>query len=140
MNAENQTKKNRMNFSWLAGATKVTLLASCTLAITLVGCSTAKLTETGKDIEVAFQLDRKDCTNLGPVMGKGGGSFFGGWISDEKLVEFATNDIRNKAATKGANLLIMGPHQMGNTSGQYGGTTSTATISGVAYRCPRATL
>lgn len=82
------------------------------------------------------QLDRKDCKNLGPVYGKGGGSFGGGWIPDEKLMEYATNDLRNKAAAKGATHVVTQTHQMGQTSGQYGGTTSTATQQGVAYACP----
>lgn len=99
-------------------------------------CSTAELSQSGSAVEVVNQLDRKDCKNLGPIMGKGGGSFGGAWISDEKLVEYATNDIRNKASEKGATHLVMSTHQMGNTSGQYGGTTSTATISGIAYKCP----
>lgn len=106
------------------------------LAISFAGCSTAQLSATGANVEVVTQLDRKDCTNIGPLMGKGGGSFGGAWISDEKLVEYATNDIRNNAADKGATHLVMTTHQMGQTSGQFGGTTSTATISGIAYKCP----
>ncbi len=106
------------------------------IALALVGCSTASLTLNGEKVEVVNQMDRKDCKNLGPLMGKGGGAFGGSWISDEKLVEYATNDLRNKAAGKGATHVVMSTHQMGNTSGQYGGSTSTATISGIAYRCP----
>ncbi len=114
---------------------KKVLLAAFAISLS-VGCSTAKLTETGEKVEVVNQIDRKDCKNLGPIMGKGGGSFGGSWISDEKLVEYAQNDIRNKAADKGATHVVMSTHQMGGASGQYGGTTSTSTISGIAYRCP----
>jgi hypothetical protein len=106
--------------------------------LSLTACSTAELSGKGKDIEVVTQLDRKGCKNLGPVYGKGGGSFGGAWISDEKLMEYASNDLRNKAAEKGANLVVAQPHQMGQTSGQYGGSTSTATVTGVAYNCPKA--
>lgn len=105
------------------------------LLLTLSGCATASLTPAGEKIEIVPQLDRKDCKNLGPVVGKGGGSFGGAWIADERLVEFATNDIRNKAALKGATHLVMMGHQMGQTMDRYSGTTSTATISGVAYQC-----
>lgn len=105
-------------------------------ALFLVGCSTAELSPTGSKVEMLNQLDRKDCKNLGPVYGKGGGSFGGGWIPDEKLMEYATNDLRNKAAAKGATHVVTQTHQMGQTSGQYGGTTSTATQQGVAYACP----
>lgn len=107
------------------------------LLTALTGCSTAELSQKGNDIEVVNQMDRKDCKNLGPIFGKGGGSFGGAWISDEKLMEYANNDLRNKAADKGATHVIAQPHQMGQTSGQYGGSTSTATVTGIAYRCPQ---
>lgn len=103
----------------------------------LVGCSTAKLSEQGANVEVVNEKPGKNCKNLGPVFGKGGGQFGGGWISDEKLMEYASNDLRNKAAAKGATHVLMKDHQMGNTSGRYGGTTSTATFSGIAYKCSK---
>lgn len=103
----------------------------------LSGCSTAALSTWGGAVEVVSAIDRKDCKNLGPIMGKGGGAFGGAWISDEHLVEYATNDLRNKAAAKGATHVVMSTHQMGQASGQYGGATSTATISGIAYQCPQ---
>lgn len=100
------------------------------------GCSTAQLSASGSKVEMVNQLDRKDCKNLGPVFGKGGGAFGGAWISDEKLMEYATNDLRNKAGEKGATHVVTQTHQMGQTSGEYGGTTSTATQQGIAYSCP----
>ncbi|MBW1809800.1 MAG: DUF4156 domain-containing protein [Deltaproteobacteria bacterium] len=81
-------------------------------------------------------MKRADCKNLGPVFGKGGGVFGGAWIPDEELMEYASNDMRNKAAAKGATHLVFSSHQMGHSGGRYGGTTSTSTISGVAYKCP----
>jgi hypothetical protein len=111
------------------------------LAFLMTACSTAKLSSGGSHVEYVNQLDRKGCKNLGPVFGKGGGQFGGAWISDENLMEYAVNDIRNKAAERGATHVVAQTHQMGNTSSASyyggGGTTSTATISGVAYRCPR---
>ncbi len=105
------------------------------VAFALAGCSTAKLSGSGERVEIVSQVDQKVCKNLGPVFGKGGGSFGGAWISDESLMEYASNDLRNKAGEKGATHVIASTHQMGQTTGQYGGTTSTATISGIAYRC-----
>ena len=57
-------------------------------------------------------------------------------ISDEKLMEYASNDLRNKAAAKGANMVVAGPHQMMQSGGKGGGQTSTSTVTGVAYKCP----
>lgn len=32
----------------------------------------------------------------------------------------SSNDLRNKAAEKGANVVVAQPHQVGQTTGQYG--------------------
>jgi len=105
--------------------------------LTLIqGCSTAKLSNEGAIIEVIIALDRKDCKNLGPVFGKGGGVFGGTWISDESLMEYVSNDLRNKAALKGATHVVVQGHQVGMTTGRNGGSTSTVTQQGIAYKCP----
>jgi Domain of unknown function (DUF4156) len=104
-------------------------------ALAGAGCATAALSQRGSMVEMTDSVDKSSCQNLGPVFGKGGGSFGGTWISDEDLMEYAANDLRNKAAEKGATHVVFTGHEMGNTSGKDGGTTSTATIMGVAYRC-----
>ena len=60
----------------------------------------------GERVEIRQQMNQDNCENLGPVFGKGGGSFGGSFISDEKS-EYATNDLRNKAAAKGANVVVI---------------------------------
>jgi hypothetical protein len=57
-------------------------------------------------------------------------------IPDENLMEYASNDLRNKAAAKGATHVVFSTHQMGFSSGENGGSTSTSTITGIAYFCP----
>jgi hypothetical protein len=111
------------------------MTAALCLALTGAGCATAALSERGAMVEMTGEVD-KGCKNLGPIIGKGGGSFGGAWISDEDLIEYAMNDLRNKAAERGATHVVFSGHEMGNTSGSNGGTTSTATISGIAYWCP----
>ncbi len=100
------------------------------------GCvTTAALTPKGQSVEIVQQPPTTSCSNLGPVVGKGGGSFGGAWISDEDLIRYAYNDLRNKAGLMGATHVVAGAHQMGHTSGANGGATSTATLSGIAYAC-----
>jgi hypothetical protein len=102
----------------------------------LAGCSTAQITETGTNVKLVEKApENKSCNNLGPVFGKGGGAFGGAWISDQKLMEYASNDLRNKASQKGATHVVISSHQMGQTNSKYGGSTSTATYSGIAYQC-----
>ena len=102
--------------------------------LSLGGCATAALSVAGQRVEVRQQMNQDGCENLGPVFGKGGGSFGGSFISDEKLMEYATNDLRNKAAAKGANVVVYSTHQMAGATHEQG--TTTATMSGIAYRCP----
>ena len=73
-----------------------------------------------------------DCKNLGIVVGQGGGTFGGDFISNDKLTEYAVNDAMNKAATRGATHLQASAPALGGGSG----TTTTATVTGVAYQCP----
>ena len=72
------------------------------------------------------------CTSVKFIVGHGGGSFAGEWVANDDLVEYAMNDLRNQAADLGANYVQHDAPQMGDGDG----TTSTATISGTAYRCP----
>lgn len=108
--------------------------ALLTLPLLGTGCATAALTIAGERVEIRQQMNQDNCENLGPVFGKGGGSFGGSFISDEKLMEYATNDLRNKAAAKGANVVVYSTHQMAGATHEQG--TTTATMSGIAYRCP----
>ena len=126
----NTNRKNRR--SWHSLSTPVL----CVGLLLASGCATAALSQQGMQVQMIQELEREDCANLGPVFGKGGGSFGGAWISDENLMEYAANDLRNKAAQKGATHVVFSSHQMGHTSGKSGGATSTATFTGVAYRCP----
>jgi hypothetical protein len=103
----------------------------------LASCSTPALKEGGQVVElVRAEPSSASCVNLGPVVGKGGGMFGGAWISDQKLLAYAANDLRNNGANLGATHIVIGSPQMGQTSSRGGGgTTSTATYSGIAYKC-----
>lgn len=52
-------------------------------------------------------------------------------IANDDLIEYAMNDLRNKAAKVGADYVQHDPPQMGHGDG----TTTTVTISGTAYKC-----
>ncbi len=69
---------------------------------------------------------------MGNLVGHGGGTFGGAYIANDDLIEYALNDLRNQAVEKGGNYVEYDPPQLGGGDG----TTTTATISGRAYRCP----
>lgn len=104
-------------------------------AVAFGGCATASLSRAGESVVAAHAAPTGDCQVLGTVIGEGGGSFGGGWISNKDLVEYAMNDVRNTAAELGANYVQIAPAALGVAGGDGGTTTTTATVTGTAYRC-----
>lgn len=97
----------------------------------LLACSTPALHPAAAHVAVTRNPPPPSCTSVAYIVGEGGGTFGGGWISNDQLLEYALNDLRNKAAERGANYVQSDPPQLGNGKG----TTTTATITGTAYRC-----
>lgn len=103
-------------------------------AALLASCKYAELRPEGAAVQAVTQPPSAECRNLGVVAGKGGGGF-GELVSNEKLLEHATNDALNQAGERGATHLVLMAPSMG--SGDRG-ATSSAMVTGVAYRCPGA--
>jgi hypothetical protein len=82
--------------------------------------------------------DPSSCEMLGTVVGKGGG-LGGAWLSNEALVESAMNDLRNKAASLGANYVQHGDPQLGGGNSAAMTSNTSAVVTGTAYRCLRRT-
>lgn len=95
------------------------------------GCSTEDLSETGAKVVASRNAPAQTCQQLGFVVGHGGGSFGGGFISNDDLIEYAMNDLRNRTADLGGNYVQYDTPTMGDGDG----TTTTATVSGTAFRC-----
>ncbi|MCB9585303.1 MAG: DUF4156 domain-containing protein [Polyangiaceae bacterium] len=113
--------------------TQLALLLSVA-ALALGGCSTASLTAEGAKVAPTRDPLPESCQNVGLVTGKGGGTFGGGMVSNEDLIEYAMNDIRNKTAELGGTHVRTDPPQLGSGDG----TTTSVTITGTAYKCPGA--
>lgn len=108
----------------------VTLAAAIILPTIVASCSYAELSTEGAKVIAAPNLQVKHCRYIGPVVGKGGGGG-GQYVRNESLIEHAMNDLRNKAAKKGATHVLTGNHQMGS----HEGTNTSATVMGTAYDC-----
>ena len=115
----------------LASITLVTLVM-----LGLTGCATASLSPEGARVAVTRNPPPPDCAAAGYLVGEGGGTFGGGMLTNEQLIDYAMNDLRNKAGKMGATYVQSDPPQLG----QGKGTTTTATITGTAYRCKSAAL
>lgn len=109
----------------------VSSFALAAVALGLAACSTPALSPQGAKVVLSRNAPQSDCTSLKYVVGHGGGTFGGGLIRNDDLVEYAMNDLRNKAGDLGATYVQHDPPQMGHGDG----TTTTVTISGTAYRC-----
>lgn len=94
------------------------------------GCAYSELTPEGSRVITAPNLQIEQCRYIGVVIGKGGGGG-GGWVRNEELVNYAMNDLRNKAAKMGATHVVTGNPQLGSADG----TTNSATVTGTAYDC-----
>lgn len=115
----------------------------CVLVATL-GCNAAELTPEGAEVATSNSapvdqgFDPSGCKSLGYIVGRGGGAAGGAWVSNESLIEYAMNDLRNQAAALGANYIQNDSPQLGVAGGaNSGSTTSTATVSGTAYLCSK---
>jgi hypothetical protein len=108
-------------------------LLSSAVLLALGACTYAQLSVRGQDVEVVDAAPR-GCQNLGPIVGKGGGGG-GSLVRNEHLIEYALNDARNKAGDRGATHLTYSAPALGASGGQYGSTVTSATVTGIAYRC-----
>jgi hypothetical protein len=100
----------------------------------LLACSTPALSPAAAHVAVTRNPPPSSCTTVAYLVGEGGGTFGGACISNDDLINYALNDLRNKAAARGANYVQSDAPQLGNGKG----TTTTATITGTAYRCAEA--
>jgi hypothetical protein len=96
-----------------------------------VACKTDKLKPEAANVAAGRSAPGASCQSVGYITGKGGGTFGGEYISNESLIEYAMNDLRNQAAELGADYVQHDPPQLGSGDG----TTTSVTITGTAYKC-----
>lgn len=104
------------------------LLLALLSTLPLAGCATVALTPEAAKVIVVTSAPSA-CRSLGSVFGQGGGYWtVGEFVPNEKLVESAMADARNKAAKLGATHVLAGPVQIT-------GESTTATVTATAFAC-----
>jgi hypothetical protein len=98
----------------------------------MTGCTMASLSARGNRVLPLATAPGPECKNLGTVIGSGGGILGGAYLSNERMVQYALNDAMNKTAARGGTHFF--PHPPAFGSGD--GTTTTATLLAIAYKCP----
>lgn len=115
---------------------RISLFASVVLA----GCAATPLQPGAEMVRVTNTEPGSECKFLGDITGNQGNSFTGPFITNENLETGARNDLKNKAAALGGNLVVLLTQRAGQTGGLGGGVGSVeqtnVTLSGNVYRCP----
>lgn len=109
-------------------------IPACIVAILLAGCSATPVTDAGAAVEIVTARPA-NCKLVGEVVGSQGNVFSGDYTSDKNLMIGARNDLRNKAAAMGANVVQM--QNTLNSTHPYSAGAVKSTIVGTAFACPR---
>jgi Domain of unknown function (DUF4156) len=128
----------KTNFAFTLGYHPTAALLMSAIVLGAAGCAhTPALSPEGAQVALSRRPPAPSCRELSYLVGEGGGSGIGGgrWIANDKLIEYATSDLRNKASALGSNYVQIDPPELGSSHG----TTSTATVTGTAYRCDEPT-
>ncbi len=102
------------------------------LAASSTACSVHTLDAEAEKVQVSQNPPAAGCARLDFLTGHSGGPLGGAFVPNDDLVDWAMDDLRNQAAERGATYVQYDPPQMGDSDG----TTTTVTVTGVAYRCP----
>lgn len=103
------------------------------LAALMAGCSATPVSQRGAAVEITTERPQ-NCKMLGEVVGSQGNAFSGDFTSDTTLMQGARNDLRNKAAELGANVVQI--QNTLNSTHPYSAGAIKSTIVGVAFACP----
>lgn len=107
----------------------------------LAGCSANSVNQNARHVRVTNNEPGHECEFLGDVTGSQGNFLTGGWTSNSSLETGAHNDLKNKAADMGGNVVSILTQRAGQTGSAYAGSGSSeqtnVTLTGNVYRCPQ---
>jgi hypothetical protein len=108
------------------------------LVFAIAGCAPVVLTPEAQRVVLSPNPPPAGCHYVGSVTGNQGNFFTGAFTSNANLETGAMNNVKNQAASLGANYVQMVTNRAGvSGGGQGGGTQQTnVTYTGNAYRCP----
>jgi hypothetical protein len=116
------------------------------LALVLIaGCAATPLKPGAELVRVTHAEPTSGCKWLGDVTGSQGNSFTGQYTTNANLETGARNDLKNKAAALGGNLVVIITERVGRTPDfgieDWGPIHRTdVTLTGSVYSCPSESL
>jgi len=99
----------------------------------VMGCSAIPTTPEGAKVELVNDKPSGNCKPLGEVIGSQGNWFTGDVTSNADLMLGARNDLRNKAAAIGGNVVHV--QNVSNASAWGSSGTTNTTVVGRVYKC-----
>ncbi len=113
-------------------------LALTALAI-VAACAPIQPSNPGAStVRLTHQEPGDRCTFLGDATGNQGDFLLGQVMSNADLETGARNDLKNKAAALGGNVVVLLTQRAGQTGSKDHLAQTNVTLSGNVYRCPRA--
>ncbi|MGE8639469.1 MAG: DUF4156 domain-containing protein [Achromobacter sp.] len=102
----------------------------------LAGCSATGLSDTAGLVRLTrSEPDLQKCRFLGDATGSQGDFLFGSITSNSALETGARNDLKNKAASMGGNVVYLLTDRAGQTANDGELRQTNVTISGGVYAC-----
>lgn len=113
------------------------LPASLAAILLLAACAPIALNNTGATaVRLTHNEPGPPCKFLGDVTGSQGDFLLGGITSNADLETGARNDLKNKAAAMGGNVVYVLTSRAGQTGTKDNLAQTNVTLSGNVYRCP----
>lgn len=112
---------------------RITGFAMLVITLGVVGCAATETTSKGAAVEIVTERPT-GCRLLGEAVGKQGNAFTGDFISNENLMIGARNDLKNKAAAMGGN--VVQAQSMLNGTHPYSSGAISSTVIGNVFACP----
>ncbi len=123
-----------MNCRQFRSVLSVAALLAC--AVPLAACApTALAPGAAANVRITHNEPGKDCAFLGDVTGSQGNFLAGAITSNADLETGARNDLKNRAAALGGNVVYLLTQRAGQTGGKDHQEQTNVTLSGNVYRC-----
>lgn len=115
------------------------LLPFCAF-VSLVGCAATPIQPGAEAVRITNTEPGSECKFLGDITGSQGNAFTGPFTPNKNLETGARNDLKNKAAALGGNVVVLITQRAGQTGSFNDGsgsiTQTNVTLSGTVYDCP----
>jgi hypothetical protein len=113
---------------------------SCFALAALAGCAATSVQPGAETVRITNTEPGSECKFIGDITGNQGNAFTGPFTPNKNLETGARNDLKNKAAALGGNVVMLLTERAGQTGSISDGGGSIAqtnvTLSGNVYRCP----